>query len=372
MMLNSLPFEKHVLEQYLAAVLKMEVEVTRIRELTDGKHARKVKGFGYGQPLSIELLAGGQPRQIVLHTVRPDKYGHERRSDRARNILLDFDTYNKLPQHVPCLDVGAFTIDGKILSLAESSEFFLLTQYTPGRLFAHDLIQLLDGTQLIPEDKTRVTALADYLVQIHAKKGEDPTLYRRCIRDLFGHGEGIFGLTDSYAPDFSIAPPSRLLDIERRLVDWRWHLKERTHRLSQVHGDFHPWNILFHKDNRFHLLDRSRGEWGEPADDVSALSINFIFFSLQQYGAMRGVYKILFDLFWEHYMQNTHDVEISSVIQPYYAWRALVLAHPTWYPNIGFETRQLLFNFIENVLEDEWFDPLKINDYLEVKGIWVD
>ncbi len=93
-MLNSLPFDQPALEQYLAALLKTEVEVTQIRELASGKYARKVKKFGYGLPLSIEVQAAGEPRQIVLHTVRPDKYGHERRSDRVRNILLDFDTYN--------------------------------------------------------------------------------------------------------------------------------------------------------------------------------------------------------------------------------------------------------------------------------------
>jgi hypothetical protein len=112
------------------------------------------------------------------------------------------------------------------------------------------------------------------------------------------------------------------------------------------------------------LLDRSRGEWGEPADDVSAMSINFIFFALQRYGAWQGVYKVLYEMFWEHYLQNTQDVEIVSVIQPFYAWRALVLAHPTWYPHISYETRQTWFTFIENLLAEEWFDPRRINVYL--------
>jgi len=365
-MFNSLPFDRPALEEYLASIYGANVEVSKVRVLTDSKYGKQIKEFGYGRPLLIEARVSGIPEQLVLHTIRPDKFGHERRSDRAGDILLDFDTYNKLPQHVPCIDVGAFTEQGKLSSFSKTNEFFLVTKYTPGRLFTQDLKKLLDGAELIPEDKTRVIALADYLVQIHNQKHDNPTLYRRCIRDLFSHGEGIFTLTDSYPQNFSIAPPSRFQAIERRLIDWRWRLKDRTYRLSQVHGDFHPWNILFQKDGNFYLLDRSRGEWGEPADDVSAMSINFIFFSLQQYGALRGTFKVLFEIFWEYYLQNTHDVEISSVIQPFYAWRALVLAHPTWYPNISFETRQLLFDFIENVLNEEWFDPLKINTYLGV------
>jgi aminoglycoside phosphotransferase (APT) family kinase protein len=44
-----------------------------------------------------------------------------------------------------------------------------------------------------------------------------------------------------------------------------------------VHGDFHPWNILFQNDCDFAVLDRSRGEWGDPADDVAPLTINYLF-----------------------------------------------------------------------------------------------
>lgn len=361
----SLPFDKSAMQDYLSGVYKTEVDIREVRELVSNKRDVKIKEFGYGNPILLSLLVAGKPDFIVLHTVRPDKYGHERRADRARNIILDYDTFNRLPRHVPCLGAGAFTEQGKLLSLEHSTEFFLITHYTPGRLYAEDLKKLLNGeAELIPEDKTRVVELSDYLVQIHGKKHTNPSLYRRSIRDLFGHGEGIFGLNDSYPPNFSISPPSRLQGIERRLIDWRWGLKDRTHRLSQVHGDYHPWNILFDKDGELFLLDRSRGEWGEPADDVSAMSINFIFFSLQRYGALHGVYKVLFEMFWQHYLQNTQDVEISSVIQPFFAWRALVLAHPTWYPHISYETRQALFTFIENILAEEWFDPRKINTYL--------
>jgi hypothetical protein len=361
-----IPFTIPALEEYLTSIYEIEVKVVKIRKLTGNREGRKIKEFGYGQPLLVEVRVAGELDHLVLHTVRPDKYGHERRADRASNILLDHDTFNKLPQHVPCLGVGAFTDTGELLSLENTTEFFLITHYASGRLYAQDLIRLLDGADLIPEDQTRVLALSDYLVQIHSQKHTSPVLYRRFIRDLFGHGEGVFGLTDSYPPDFSVAPPSRLRAIERALIDWRWILKDHTDRLSQVHGDYHPWNILFQKDGSFFMLDRSRGEWGEPADDLSAMSINFIFFSLQRFGAFRGTFKVLYEIFWEHYLQNTQDVEISRIIQPFYVWRALVLAHPTWYPNLNIETRQLLFNFIENLLTKEWFDPKMINAYLGV------
>lgn len=361
-MIDRLPFEKEALQNYLDSIYKTSVEVVALRELTNPDE--EIKGFGYGVPILIEVDVKGIRDRLVLHTIRPDKFGHERRSDRAQSILLDYDIFNHLPKHIEALGMGAFTQNGALQSLEDAGEFFLITKFHSGRLFAKDLEKLRTARRLLPEDRVRALALADYLVNIHSIKQDSASLYRRCIRDLLGHGEGIMGLIDSYPSDFDIAPPHRLQAIERKLIDWRWQLKGRTNRLSQVHGDFHPWNILFDEKNEFVVLDRSRGEFGEPADDVSAMSINFIFFSLQQSGALQGAFRVLHEIFWDQYVQSTQDLELNNVIQPFYAWRALVLAHPTWYPNLKREIRQQLFEFIERILDVDWFDPRQINTYL--------
>jgi thiamine kinase-like enzyme len=363
--MNDFPFGQHKLHDFLVSHFKTEdVEITDLRYLEDQKNRENLKKYGYGSPILIELLVSGMPDQLVLHTVRKDKYGHERQSDRARNILLDYNTFNKLPRHVPCLDVGAFSNSGDLISLASTGEFFLITQFIPGKLYADDLKRLSQDARLLPEDKRRCINLANYLADIHSKKQPSPSLYKRCIRDLLGHGEGIMGVTDSYAPDFPTAPPSRLQAIEQSLLQWRWQINHNSHRLSQVHGDFHPWNILFEDAGSFYVLDRSRGEWGEPADDMSAMTINYIFFSLQNHPNLAGPFKILFESFWDKYLQMTQDVQILSLVQPFFAWRALVLANPIWYPNISIQTREVLFNFIESVLSSELFDPKHVNAYL--------
>ena len=52
------------------------------------------------------------------------------------------------------------------------------------------------------------------------------------------------------------------------------------------------------------------------------------------------------------------------VIQPFYAWRGLVVASPIWYPNLSDDIRRKLFNFIINVLDTDLFDYSKIAEYL--------
>lgn len=360
------PFDRAALKEYLVNLYGEDVQVINVFELTHGEE-EQLKEFGYGVPLLIEFTHQGEAVRAVLHTLASNEFGHERASDRACNILLDHATFNQLPRHVRSLDVGTFTRRGKLLSLGEWEEFFHLTHYAPGQPYADDLKRIARMGAVEPVDRVRVRLLADYLAQIHAVKRDDPARYRRRVRDLLGHGEGIMGMTDSYPPDCGPAPPARLEEIEKQCVGWRWRIKGATHRLSQVHGDFHPWNVLFQDGGELALLDRSRGAWGEPGDDLSAMTINYILFSLRQHGTFREPFTSLFRLLWERYLNATEDEEMLSVIQPFYAWRALVVAHPRWYPSLSDSVRETLLRFLENVLSTDRFDPFEVERYLEQK-----
>lgn len=320
------------------------------------------KGYGYGTPLLIEYEDKGGPQKAVLHTVKPGPFGHEHMSDRAQSLLWEHAAFNTLPKHVPSLDVGAFRAGGTTVSLGNVEEFFTLTKYGPGQPYAEDLERIRDTDVLSDNDIARADALCDYLSEIHAVRSVESGLYVRRIRELVGHSECIMGLIDNYPPESGPVLGPRLAAIEKQCVEWRWRLKQRVHRLRQVHGDFHPWNILFDV-NDFCLLDRSRGEWGDPADDVACLTMNYLFFSLQRSRRVEGHFERLFQRFWKRYLQATGDKEMLEVVAPFFVFRGLVMAHPVWYPNVGEEVRAMLFDFMESVLAEKSFDPEKVNVY---------
>jgi tRNA A-37 threonylcarbamoyl transferase component Bud32 len=222
---------------------------------------------------------------------------------------------------------------------------------------------LAKGGRLRKQDRERTIVLARYLSEIHARKRRDPALYRRRLRELIGHGECIMGLTDSYPERYEFISADLLRGVEEACNRWRWRLRGETHRLSQVHGDFHPWNILFRKGTDFSVLDRSRGEWGEPADDVTSMTINYLFFSLCRWGVLQGPLEILFRLFWDTYLEACRDHAAKESAAPFFAFRGLVLASPVWYPKLPVEVRRTLFRFIERVLDEPQFDPSRVNEY---------
>jgi len=352
-------------QQYLSEVCKEPVKVVHIAPM--GRvEAADLKSFGYGVPYYLEFSVKGETKRAVLETLRQEGFGHDYFSDRAAVLLMQHSTFNKLSKHVHSVDVGSFTSDGETLkSLGDCCEFFILTEFVDGVPYRTDLDRIRADCELSNLDEERSVALSDYIAEIHSvKKKDSPGLYVRRVRDLLGHGEEIFGLIDSYPRGFAYADEKSFVNFEKKCVEWRWRLKHMTHRLSQVHGDFHPWNVIFRNGVDFTVLDRSRGEWGEPADDLAAMTINYLFYSLQTFGELTGPFERLFLLFWRNYLDKSGDREILSVIQPYYAFRSLALASPLWYPQLPARVRAQILQFASRVLNVKKFDVECVHDYL--------
>jgi hypothetical protein len=354
---------KQALEEYLRSRFGPEAMLLSFGVIGKASSEGAHKQYGYGTPVKLTFRVGHDVRSAVLETMKPGPFGHEHMADRAQAMLWDYESYGRLPRHVKALDVGVFTGTQKLLSVAEGREYFVLNQWTDGASYHEDLERLAKGRSLRPLDRKRTIALARYLAQIHAHKKRDADLYRRRLRELIGHGECIMGLTDSYPEQFGFITEDLLRGIEDAANRWRWRLRGQTKRLSQVHGDFHPWNVLFKKGVDFAVLDRSRGEWGEPADDVTSMTINYLFYSLCRWGRLKGPFEVLFRLFWEEYIKASGDEDVLATAAPFFAFRGLVLASPVWYPTLPIGVRRTIFRFIDQVLAAPRFDPSRVSEY---------
>lgn len=353
-------------ENYLTG-LYGKAKVTGISELggMPVEVEEGIKGFGYGKPYLIDFEAGGKKRSVVLSSMRVQKgFGHDHFSDRAQILIWQNSVFNNLPGHVKSLDVGYFTQEGELFSAGKADEYFILMEKIEGKEYFLDLERIKKEGKLTSLDIDRTEALSTYLAEIHGNRHDDRELYLRKIRDTVGHGECIMGLTDSYPDDLDFVSWGDLCEIEKKCVDWRYKIKGRTNRLCMTHGDFHPWNIMFREGADFTVLDRSRGEWGEAADDVSSITMNYLFYSLQKYGELSGPFLEMYELFIDNYLERTGDKELLEVIQPFYTFRSLVVASPIWYPNLDPGVRKKLFNFINNILDSDVFDYQDVNSYL--------
>ncbi|MFA5354291.1 MAG: phosphotransferase, partial [Thermodesulfovibrionales bacterium] len=290
-----------------------EKEFQDAGEVTIERLGAGVHGAGY----LITAGTGEGSRSYVVKGLFPEGLGHDYPSDRAAVFLLDLDEYNNLPQHARAIDVLALKGDGSVISVGGGKEYYLLMEQVEGTDYFSDLRAFSGKDRLDGRDKARITAMAGYLAGIHAVKKESRSLYWRKVRDIIGHGECLMGVFDTY-PD-GIMSYEEMAEIEKLCVDWRARLKRKEHRLCQVHGDFHPGNIWFRGDDPsdFVLLDRSRGAWGDSADDITALCTNYIFFSAWKHGDLRGAYREGLELFFADYDRLAKDHELPEVLAPF-------------------------------------------------------
>ena len=354
------------LAEYLTQLFAERTEVVALRAL-GGKGEEDPKGFGYGVPFEVECRVGGHRRVLVVSRTRPAQgFGHDYPADRAWQALYGHSAYNDFPRHVRSLDVGFIRTGGEMVSATDAADFFQLVEKAEGRLYWLDLDRLLHDGALDPLDIERVRTLARFLAEVHRAKRDEPTLYARRIRELVGHGECVMGILDSYPHPWPTLPPETCEALECALVRWRWRLRERAHRLSRTHGDFHPWNLLFRKGTDFSVLDRSRGEWGEPADDVAALGINYLFFGMRK-AAQRGErgvaepFREMFQEFLRTYLDTSRDDEVLDTLPPFLAFRALVIAHPRWYPDLPAALRGDLALLAKSLAASTRFDPADVS-----------
>ncbi len=322
----------------------------------DSSGDETLKGFGYARVVKVVLRRpDGQQAALVFHLANADDFGHDRRADRAANQVLAFDTFNDVPRHVRALDVGAVGADGRLVSLTGTGEFYLVTEWAEGELYAGDLRRLATGpcTGL---DLARLDGLTRAVLDVHRLPGTHPAAYPRALRDLVGSGEGIAGIVDGFGDGAPGAPRARLDAIERRCLGWRQRLKTQTGRLRRTHGDFHPFNLLFAQASAEpRLLDASRGSVGDPADDVTCLALNFVFFGLG-HESTSGALRALWRRWWDGYLREG-DAGVLDTAAPFFAWRALVLTNPAWYPHLTGEERHRLLSFAERALDAPRFDP---------------
>lgn len=320
-----------------------------------------IHGTGY----LITYTLPGDERQVIMKSLAPSGFGHDHFSDRAQVLILAHANYNRMPKHVKALDVVGDSPEG-FISLEEAKEFYIFMEKAAGKPYFKDLDEILSRGRLDLKDRQKAHNLARFLAGIHRNKyvGEQGrTLYRRRIRDLIGHGECIMGIIDAYnGADFT--SDEELAEYAEKSLTWWGKIRNRKDRLCEVHGDFHPGNIWFHEDD-FILLDRSRGTWGEMADDVSCLGVNYIYYAIKHQQIFNGPFAELFHIFMESYLDETKDCDFFDVAAPFFAFRVLVIAHPRFYPDDTALTKRRLLNFGRSVLDDDRFHLDQINAYLE-------
>jgi len=375
--MSALPKDKNEWQNFLSKTLGKEIKLLNYQPL------RREEGYegGLGTPYVITFETDGVVEEVVVKT-SGTSFGREHPEDRFKDSVGSFRTSSVLPRHVEVFGLGSVTKDGKLINLKDASESFVVMKMIKGTPYIDYLTNILKTKKISEDDLRAAEVLSNYLVDIHGNKNESKnasSLYRRHIRCVVGGDEGIPGVVDHLYRDLDDKTVkekfgfdkkklmNRISGIEKKSVEIGHAIKNIGGRCSLKHGDFHPWgNVIYQAyPEAFTLIDLSRGEWGEPADDLTSMWINYVDHALLDEGRYDGNFKKIGDKFMENYLKKTGDYQVLETAPPFIAWRGLVIANPSWYPNKSREVRNKIFNMIENVLDAKELNYKDVNSYFD-------
>ena len=351
------------LRRYLESIFDGNITEIQIQKLGEG-----CVGTGF----ALNFKVDGKPQKKILKTLFTSNLGMDHFSDRAGSLILAHSHYGKIPNHIASSDVGGVTKDGEIISVGKAQEFFILMEEAKGKDLFADFQRIAKTNVLTPEDKEKILLLSDFLANLHREKPTEnqESFYKRCLRNLVGGSTSIMSIIDMYPQHLGWASSEELNQVVQSSIKFWSRHRFKPERLCHTHGDFHPGNIWFRDEKNFTLLDRSGQTYGEAADDLTAFSINFIFYSLKERGEFSGAMKEGFDLFWNNYLSKTNDVEIVNLAPPFFALRAMVVANPVFYndnffgsPENAHKVRRALFNFAFQMVQEGKCNLGKIEAY---------
>ena len=353
---------RSVVQQYLEVKEGRPVKILEYEKLGSGWH-----GTGYKVKFKSKK-AKGKIKEVVIRTLMPANFSHDWLSDRAKVFVLQHEVARAIPNHINSFDVSGYTKGNELVSLGDVKEFFQIVEVAKGISYSQDFRRIMESGKLADGDIKKAIVLSDYLVKLHSKKfkgskEELRSIRRRHSRDALGHGEMMIGVVDTYPDNFSFITKEKLTYIICKAAKFREGIKDVPFTPCRMHGDFHPGNILFDGKNMT-VLDASREVCGDPADDVTTMAINYIWFAVMQSGSFEGPFAKLFNAYWDNYFKKTRDRHILRTAGIYFAFRGVVVAHPVFYGLQSDGVRRKMMRFVDNVLSDKSFDPDKINRYL--------
>lgn len=361
-------FSKKEISGQLSELLNKKIDNLEIKKLGKG-----CLGAGY----ALDFSASGKKQRKILKGLYACHLNSDYPADRAQALILAHQDYGKIPEHIKSLDVWGADKSRKIISLGTTREFFILMDEAKGEDYFNDLKKISKSGKITAKDEKRLKTLARFLAVLHRKRfpkidsEQAKSLYKRKIRDTIGCGASIMGILDMYPEKCAWIGGKEILRIVNSTAEYWARDRFLEKRLCQIHGDFHPGNIWFDKSDKLSVLDRARGEYGEAADDLAALSINFVFLSIVYFKKFAEPFKKLADIFFREYFKALPDKRMAEVVQPYFAFRAVIVANPSFYPDnffgskkgAGFVRRKMI-KFALNILSAKKVNFGKLGDYL--------
>lgn len=320
-------------------------------------HFEEVSGGFLSKAYKVTTLIEDKENIFFIKEPTEHMLSHEK----GENIFASFLTSHRTAEHAQSEpeSVGCFITDkstGKTLgitdTLGESHHIVEVQKYRKGTPYIEYLDKLSNQKELTTKDKAYMNRIVDKLYLVHSSPlevtdSQRKKLYTRGLQEVLTHPELTISLLNENHHASNIFEGERKYEYIVEMLKVIDHLKVHNHRLSIIHGDFWPYNILIDDEDDAFFIDYSRITYGDPGHDVGNLYMYLQWLAIYK---KNTIYADLAEYFLIRYSATGNDELVKQTSVGYIGFTGAACLVEDFYPDATHEMRKTFHTHLLKVL----------------------
>ena len=341
---------KEELERVLSLKLGKKIKIKEIAKIGTGYHSDGFK------------IITDNDSEFFLKRIKSHDVGFEFPERKIASLLVSHSMANRTNHENNIKSLGVYVHNQEFEEMPnvnDESEIYQIQEFGgDGKSYLQILEENIQKKTIDEKDKEEINKIIDYIVEIHKikhpskdKKRLD-AIYNDFLRNVIGHPEYMLQLFHDIPENNIVLSPDKQGEFISLMIENMHYFKNRSVRLSAIHGDFWGANIFFKDDGNMFVIDHSRMPWGDPGFDIGL----FIGSYLVSYHKTKNPYfKELGDYFIQKYIEKTGDKGVLNTMIYALGLIAVIYASPIHVPDISDETRKSVYQHIVKMLKEKRF-----------------
>ncbi|MFH1500946.1 MAG: phosphotransferase [archaeon] len=328
-------------QEVLSKELGEDLVVTGLEKVGEGYHS---DGF--------KLLTN--KGEFFIKKVKSEDFGFELPERKIYSLLLSEGMArraNANPKMIGVL-VGNDGEIEKLPTVNSQTEIYHIQAFGGKGKSYLEILQEKKYKQKIDEkDTEEIQKLVDFIAKVHSLKhpssdgGKLKAVYNDCLRNVISNPELTMVLLQDFPNDHVVFPLEAQKNYLALMYDLISRFKDRSERLTALHGDFWGANCFFSENEELFVVDYSRMPWGDPGIDIGWFVCQYLWL---YHETKNEYFKELGELFLKKYEEKTGDKEIREGMSLIMGLQGVIYLLPKFYPNRDKEVSEM---FMQNIVD---------------------
>lgn len=243
--------------------------------------------------------------------------------------------------------------------IGDDTEVYQIQEYGgEGKNYFDMLGKKASKTHIDEEDKLEIDKVVEFIANIHKIKPKTKSkeklnaMYNDYLRSVIGHPEYMLLLLQRVPDDSPVLRPKDQHALLSLMLENMHYFKNRSERISAMHGDFWGGNVFFRDDGSLFAIDYSRMPWGDPGFDIGIWMSQYM---IKYHMTKSDYFKELGDYFLGQYIKKTGDRGVINTMVYGISVPSIIYSHPKSVPGIENHARQSFYNHTIDMLRKREF-----------------